>query len=832
MRIFIQFSYYFSEILLVAVELTAGALILREYLRRKNQPHLLFFTAALFVWGIATLLTFMGDLIIAQGQESLGQQLVSYYPSWINIGSIFFFCGLINIYAKSHRKMWYLLVIVVGVLSALFSSAQVILPYGQYIPVASTAGFIFNYGFWVLTSIVTVVVAARAYLHYKCVDPLNGQEHKMMFFGGLLSVMMAISAIVIIKLDVFQAASISYLLLSIGTVYKYFGAIAIKNPSEAIRRNPTLIITSNLNLKVLTIAGLLYIVLSLSLVSLVTQVFLSKSLEMQQGHITESLSLSAEQYSERRDSLVILVSMIADHGHAADAIRGDLKAQDNLLRYAKESEEIDIDIFGGQGNLLASSNQNSSIRDYGDLSRLLGDVLAGETIVGTYQLWETGIWSTVAASPLLSDDSVIGAIVVSRPLGNWWSQVCTKQYGLPVSGCGFISNTNNPIMMVGQSVDLTIVNNFRKSINTSFNNSFGQDERIGHYYVVSFDSSSKEDKELYYAFITTEDIDNTVLRLMSVISLIAFIFFVVFAFLLSFGVRLFIMPILQLQAAAKRMSLGDYSNRIPVQTEDEIGKLADSFNAMSQTIQHRTDSLNQSMQEQRDFLHHTAQEMRIPLNVFRWSLEMLRFGDLGQLNDEQMELIENMNKTNERVQKLAGQLIDVSRIDRGEVKLNREKIDMAELIDDAAGNIAVRMREKEIDFYWKYPSHKIPPIDGDKQVLHHVLLGLLDNAVKFTSNGGRIEVKLLRVDSGNHFNEHGQSIMIAVSDNGSGIPREQQQNIFNRFFRADNAVKKEIEGTGLGLYISKHYVEMHGGKIWFESRVGVGTTFYVTLPIK
>ena len=830
MRIFIQFSYYFSEILLIAVELAAGALILREYLRRKNQPHLLFFSIALFVWGLATLLTFLGDLIIAQGQGWLGQQLVGYYSVWVNLGALIFFYGLITIYAKSHRKVWYALVTVAGFLAAALSNKQVILAYGQYLPISTALDFIAGYGFWILANIVTIVAAGRTYLHEKGIKPLGGKEHKMMMYGGLFSVLMAISSVIIIKLNILQAAGVSYSLLSIGTVYKYLGAVAIKNPSEKIRRKPTLIVTGNLNFKVLVVSGMVYVILSLALVSAVTHIFLNRSLETQQAHIFDSLSLSAQQYAERRDSMVMLASMLADHNESTQALLGETSAQDNLLEYATNSDAIDIDLFSDKGTLLASSNQNISNNEYGDLTQLIGDVLAGENIVGTYQLWGTGAWSTLAAVPVRSNGAVSGVIVVSRPLSDWLSSVCISQYGLPISGCGFISNTNDTIAMIGQGVDLTTVNNFRGSLNSSSEKSFSQNDRIGYYYAGSFDSAANRNNEFYYAFITHEDIDKTVLRLMSVAALIAFLLFIMFAFLLSFGVRLFILPILQLHMAAKRMSLGDYSSRIEANTEDEIGNLARSFNMMSETIQHRTDSLNQSMQEQRDFLHHTAQEMRIPLNVFRWSLEMLRFGDLGQLNDEQMELVENMNKTNERVQKLAGQLIDVSRIDRGEVKLNREQIDMADLIDDVAGSTAVRMREKNIDFYWKNPARKIPSVKGDKDILYQVLLGLVDNAIKFTLDGGRVEIKLLRVDDGNNYDEQGQSIMIAVSDNGTGIPSDQQKNIFNRFFRADNAVKKEIEGTGLGLYISKHYIDMHGGRIWFESRAGVGTTFYVTLP--
>jgi signal transduction histidine kinase len=294
---------------------------------------------------------------------------------------------------------------------------------------------------------------------------------------------------------------------------------------------------------------------------------------------------------------------------------------------------------------------------------------------------------------------------------------------------------------------------------------------------------------------------------------------------------LLLRPLRVLKNVADRVSGGDYGVSVDYESSDEIGRLAAAFNHMSTTIRDRTRTLNERVREQRDFLVHTAHEIRTPLNIFRWSLEMLRFGDTGKLNNEQMELVEQMHQTNERVRVMVDELLAVSRMDRGAIKLMKESVGVEDVIDEVAGAFAVKIREKMIDFYWKPPDESLPKVYADKKRLYEVVMNLVGNAIKFTGNEGHIFITVGESDESGPSGREGRFIHVQIEDNGRGIPEDQHRYVFKRFFRARNVLGEEIEGTGLGLHIAKYFVEMHGGEIWFGSEENAGSTFHFTIPV-
>jgi len=148
---------------------------------------------------------------------------------------------------------------------------------------------------------------------------------------------------------------------------------------------------------------------------------------------------------------------------------------------------------------------------------------------------------------------------------------------------------------------------------------------------------------------------------------------------------------------------------------------------------------------------------------------------------------------------------------------------MEEIIRDSAGNLISLLAKKKINLKFDFPKTKLPylPIDREKMML--AIENLLENAIKYNMEKGNITVKIERV---------GQEAIISIKDNGLGIPARQKDKIFTKFFRADNVIKFQTEGTGLGLYIVKNIILGHRGKIWFESEEGLGTTFYISLPLE
>ena len=169
---------------------------------------------------------------------------------------------------------------------------------------------------------------------------------------------------------------------------------------------------------------------------------------------------------------------------------------------------------------------------------------------------------------------------------------------------------------------------------------------------------------------------------------------------------------------------------------------------------------------------------------------------------------------------LVNALLNVSRIDMGNFAIDPKPTDFVEISESVIGELAMQIKEKDIKFTTKYGN--IPQIQADPKLARIIIQNLLSNAVKYTPTGGKVSIAI---------SKEKENILIKISDTGYGIPVEAQSRIFTKLFRADNVRAKEVDGTGLGLYVVKSIVDQSGGKVWFESAENKGTVFYVTIPI-
>lgn len=224
-----------------------------------------------------------------------------------------------------------------------------------------------------------------------------------------------------------------------------------------------------------------------------------------------------------------------------------------------------------------------------------------------------------------------------------------------------------------------------------------------------------------------------------------------------------------------------------------------------------------------EFVSISAHQLRTPLSAIKWTLKMLLDGDLGELTKEQREFLEKTYISNERMIALINDLLNVSRIEEGRYIYKLEQCSLENLIDEVINYFREEIRRKKIKFNFRKPKKEIPKITADIEKMKLVLQNLFDNAIKYNVEGGEIEVELRKEN---------QEIVFSIKDTGIGIPEDQQGRVFTKFFRAANALKKETGGSGLGLFITKNIIESHGGKIWFFSKEGEGSTFYFSLPIR
>jgi len=224
-----------------------------------------------------------------------------------------------------------------------------------------------------------------------------------------------------------------------------------------------------------------------------------------------------------------------------------------------------------------------------------------------------------------------------------------------------------------------------------------------------------------------------------------------------------------------------------------------------------------------EFVSISAHQLRTPLSAVKWTLRMLLDGDLGKTTPEQKEILEKTYKSNERMINLINDLLDITRIEEGRYLYKPTLHQIEKITQSVINSYQEKIKRKKIKFEFKKPKEKLPKIKVDLEKISLAIENLIDNAVNYTLTGGEIKVFL---------KSNKEGITFEIKDTGVGIPKRQQERVFGKFFRAANAIRMETEGTGLGLFITKNIIEAHGGKIWFKSEEGKGTTFYFSLPVK
>jgi signal transduction histidine kinase len=225
---------------------------------------------------------------------------------------------------------------------------------------------------------------------------------------------------------------------------------------------------------------------------------------------------------------------------------------------------------------------------------------------------------------------------------------------------------------------------------------------------------------------------------------------------------------------------------------------------------------------QSDFITLASHQLRTPLSGMRWLLELLMQTRTGPLNKKQRDYLTKIYHSNDRMIALVNDLLEVTRLDQGDGKIYLQPTDLVQVIRGLVKEKESQVKEKHLTVAFTVEEEPFPLVVTDSNRIKQAVGNILANAISYTPNGGSITIDLKTVDG---------QVQCSIKDTGVGIPKDQQKNIFSKFFRGTNVLKFETVGTGLGLYITRAFIEGSGGRIWLDSQENKGTTMFFTLPM-
>jgi signal transduction histidine kinase len=226
-------------------------------------------------------------------------------------------------------------------------------------------------------------------------------------------------------------------------------------------------------------------------------------------------------------------------------------------------------------------------------------------------------------------------------------------------------------------------------------------------------------------------------------------------------------------------------------------------------------------QHKSQFLANMSHELRTPLNAILGYTELILDGVYGQTPEKIHEVLERVQLSGHHLLSLINDILDLSKMEAGQLRLSLGEYSLAEIVQTVVTAMESLAAEKQLGLTVLL-APDLPSGRGDERRLAQVLLNLVGNAIKFTE-AGEVHVQVAATDD---------SYVVSIADTGPGIAEADQEKIFDEFHQADSSSTKQKGGTGLGLSIAKRIIDMHGGRIWVESRLGKGSTFWFTLPVR
>ncbi|MDO8264972.1 MAG: HAMP domain-containing sensor histidine kinase, partial [Candidatus Parcubacteria bacterium] len=230
-----------------------------------------------------------------------------------------------------------------------------------------------------------------------------------------------------------------------------------------------------------------------------------------------------------------------------------------------------------------------------------------------------------------------------------------------------------------------------------------------------------------------------------------------------------------------------------------------------------------------EFISIASHQLRTPLTAIKGYLSMILEGTYGKLNQRMRKPVENIYNSNERLIKLVNDILNLSKIESGRAEMELNKGSLEVLISSIVNDLSITAKKKNIDLIWEKPKKPLPKILFDIEKMRQVIMNIIDNGIKYTNTGSvTVSIALKNIEY-----KGGKNILIEIKDTGEGLLEEEKGRLFESFSRGKVGQELWTEGSGVGLYVAKKFIEMHNGRIWAESKGrGKGTTFFIEIPVK
>lgn len=292
-------------------------------------------------------------------------------------------------------------------------------------------------------------------------------------------------------------------------------------------------------------------------------------------------------------------------------------------------------------------------------------------------------------------------------------------------------------------------------------------------------------------------------------------FFLIFQLVLSDSYKQFVINIVVVVAVLVVSYLLIRSVHNEVKRREEVTQMAHSLEEANIRLQELD-------KQKTEFLSIASHQLRTPLSILKGYIELIKDGAYGKVEAKTVKVLGDMDTNNEHLVKLVDEFLNISRIEQGRTKYEFVTVDICGLIDSVMNDLGVKAKQKKMEIKWECPK-KIKKVECDQEKIHHVIFNFIDNALKYCDKGA-VKVR---------FEDEGKGVAVRVTDEGIGFEKQDEVNFYQKFYRGDNVKSSAVNGTGLGLYVCRKFIEAHNGRVWAHSDgLGKGSEFGFWIPLK